>query len=87
MSNHTVVVQARIREELRKATDQIFKEIGLNRSEAIKLFLHQVELNHGLPFELKVPKNRLARVFRDSEAGRNVEEFSSVEELFEDLDI
>jgi len=83
----TVVIQARINSALRNRTDKIFKEVGLNRSEAIKLFLHQVELHHGLPFELKIPNEKLSRVFRDSDSGKNVDKFNSVEELFEDLDI
>lgn len=51
-----VQTQIRIDEELKKNTTEIFSHLGLNFSEAVTMFLRQVEIQGGLPFEVKLPK-------------------------------
>ena len=52
-------VRARVDETLKVEAENIFHEIGLNTSQAINIFLKKVVAEHGIPFELKVPSNRL----------------------------
>ena len=40
---------------LKENVEVILAQLGLTSSDAIKLFYKQIELNGGLPFELKVP--------------------------------
>ena len=48
----TVRINPRIKEEV----SPILSDLGISLSEAINMFLHQVKLNNGLPFELKIKK-------------------------------
>lgn len=57
---NTATVQARIDPELKENVERILAELEMTPSDAIKLFYKQVELNGGLPFELKVPPQVLA---------------------------
>lgn len=50
----TAISQSRVPAELVKSTDAIFTRLGMNRSQAIRLFLVAVENHGGMPFELKV---------------------------------
>lgn len=43
----------RINDDIKKEVMPILEELGLSLSEAINIFLHQVKLNNGIPFELK----------------------------------
>lgn len=43
----------RIDEKIKKEVTPILSELGISLSEAINMFLHQVKLNNGIPFELK----------------------------------
>ena len=52
-------VRARIDESLKFNAETILKEIGLTTSQAINIFLKKVVSEHGIPFELKVPSDRL----------------------------
>ena len=52
-------VRARVDETLKVEAENIFHEIGLNTSQAINIFFKKVVAEHGIPFELKVPSNRL----------------------------
>lgn len=52
----TEMLHARIDAELKGNVESIFAQLGMTSSEAIKLFYKQVELNGGLPFEVKIPR-------------------------------
>lgn len=43
----------RINDNIKKEVIPILNDLGLSLSEAINLFLHQVKLNNGIPFNLK----------------------------------
>ncbi len=83
----TVVIQARVKPELRDNTDEIFERMGINRSEAIKIFLSHVQMHRGLPFAMKIPNDETLQVFKDTEEGQNLNSYESSEELFDSLDI
>ena len=43
----------RINDNIKKEVTPILEDLGLSLSEAINIFLHQIKLNNGIPFELK----------------------------------
>ena len=43
----------RINDDIKKEITPILEDLGLSLSEAINLFLHQIKLNNGIPFQLK----------------------------------
>ncbi len=51
----SAMIRARVEPEIKKQAEDIFKEIGLNASEAISLFYHQVKLKKGMPFAVNLP--------------------------------
>ena len=58
-------VRARIDETLKIDAENILKEIGLNTSQAINIFLKKVVAERGIPFDLKVPSERLKRAMKE----------------------
>jgi DNA-damage-inducible protein J len=51
------IVRARVGIELKKDAEEIFQTLGINTTEAIRMFLSQVRLRRGLPFSVDVPEN------------------------------
>ncbi|MBR4617275.1 MAG: type II toxin-antitoxin system RelB/DinJ family antitoxin [Kiritimatiellae bacterium] len=49
----SVVVQARIPSDLKRDTEQIFNSMGIDFATGIRMFLAQVRLRNGLPFEVQ----------------------------------
>lgn len=45
-------IQIRIEEKLKKSVQKILKELGLDMSSAIKLYLNQIVIRKGLPFRV-----------------------------------
>lgn len=43
----------RINDNIKKEVIPILEDLGISLSEAINMFLHQIKLNNGIPFELK----------------------------------
>lgn len=50
----TGYINVRVDPKLKKQAEKVLKELGLSVSDAIRLFLRQVVLHRGLPFEMRV---------------------------------
>lgn len=50
------VIHARVQSDVKKEAEKVFNIIGLSMSQAINLFLKQVILKKGMPFELTAPE-------------------------------
>ena len=48
------IIRARVDELEKLECESIFKNLGLTMSEAVRLFIRQVNIVKGLPFELKL---------------------------------
>jgi len=83
----TGMIRARVSLELKTQAEAILAEIGLSSSDAIRMFYKQVTLRYGLPFEARIPNTTTRKALRDAEAGRNMTDYASVDEMFKDLDI
>lgn len=72
-------IQVRVRPEAKSDAESVLSALGMSMSEAINLFLHQVVLKRGLPFEVVLPvENRCDSV---AEAVRTPCERYGVERL------
>ena len=87
MSTKTSTVRARLEPDLKRDTELIFDQLGINTTEAIRIFFKQVKLQRGLPFEMKIPNEIAQNAISDGKLRKNVIETESPEQLFEDLDI
>ncbi|MGN1382800.1 MAG: type II toxin-antitoxin system RelB/DinJ family antitoxin [Eubacterium sp.] len=54
----TSLVQVRMDKELKDDANAIFDELGIDMSTAIKMFLKKCVAEGGIPFSLKVQKNK-----------------------------
>ena len=82
----TAYLNARIDPELKAQAEDVFSKIGLSSSQAITLFYKQVEMQQGLPFEIKIPNKATLKAIEDAKTRRNLKSFNDVESLFDDLE-
>lgn len=80
-------VKARINKELKHDVEVILSDLGLTMTDAINALFRQIEMRHGLPFEMSIPNELTRKTLENSRKGRGVKRFKSPEELFKDLDI
>jgi DNA-damage-inducible protein J len=50
------------------------------------MYLTQVTLQKGIPFDLKIPNDLTTETIKKSEKGKAIHQVSDVDELFEELD-
>ena len=66
--------------EIKAKAKEIFKELGITMGEAVNIFLNQVALHKGLPFEVKIPNEKTKKAIEDARKGINMESIS-IEEM------
>lgn len=85
----TDVLHVRVEPRVKKQAEKTLNDLGLSITEAINVFLNQVILNDGIPFEIKKPRfnKETEQVIDDVKNGKNLSKnFDSVDEMFEELD-
>jgi DNA-damage-inducible protein J len=78
-------VRARIEPELKADVEKLFKELGISTTEAINLFYRQVKLRNGFPFSVAIPNKTTERVFKDTDAKRNLIRCEDANDMFQKL--
>lgn len=88
----TTPTQIRIEENTKKQAIELLEGLGLNLSDAVNMFLRQVILQNGIPFEVKYPEFRpevmdaleeAKRISRDPDTKR----YQSFSEALGDMDL
>lgn len=87
----TTPTQIRIDEATKKQAVELLEGLGINLSDAVNMFLKQVVLRGGIPFDVRYPEYKPEVIEAMEDAKRisrdpNVKGYTNVEELFEELD-
>jgi len=82
----TATIQTRVDPVVKKNAQEILKKLNISMSEAISIYLSQITLHRGIPFEVKIPNDLTAKTLKDSENGDNLHTVHSADRLFEELD-
>ena len=82
----TATIQTRVDPKIKKSAQNILNRLNISMSEAISMYLSQITLHKGIPFEIKIPNRITAQTLKKSEEGKELHKVSNVDELFEELD-
>lgn len=52
----TANVFARVEPEIKEQAENVLEQLGIPLSNAVSLFLRQIVLHNGIPFEVKLPR-------------------------------
>jgi DNA-damage-inducible protein J len=81
----TETIRARVDAKLKAQAEGVLKKLGLNASEAIRLFYKQVALRKGLPFEVRIPNAETRRALREANAGKDLTAYENADAMFDDI--
>jgi DNA-damage-inducible protein J len=82
---NTQMIHARIDGRLKKSAERVFSGIGISTTEAIRLFLKQVELHQGLPFPVSIPNEETLAAMTEANSPARLKRYRSFRELREQL--
>jgi DNA-damage-inducible protein J len=77
----TETIRARVDAELKAQAEAVLEELGLNASEAIRLFYKQIALRKGLPFDVTIPNAATRRALQDADEGKNLTRYDSFDDF------
>ena len=81
----TRMIHARIDPKLKESAERVFSKIGISTTEAIRLFLKQVELHKGLPFPIAIPNAETTAAMREANDPAALNRYRSFRELREKI--
>ena len=81
----TATIQTRVDPKIKRNAQKILSTLNISMSEAISIYLTQITLNKGIPFEIKIPNKLTAKTLKDSESGKQLHKVADIHELFQEL--
>ena len=85
----TDTLHIRIEPSVKQRAEKTLNELGLSIADAINVFLNQVILHDGIPFEIRKPRfnQETIQAIEDAKNGKNLSKtFENVDEMFEELE-
>lgn len=82
----TATIQARIDPKIKSKAKRILNALNISMSDAISMYLTQITLHKGIPFEIKIPNEVTRDTLRKSDKGKELNEVGTVDELFRQLE-
>ena len=82
----TAMITIRVAPDLKADAEKVLSKRGISTTEAINLFLSQVRLRKGLPFDVKIPNKATLKAMKDAEEGRNLISYDSLDEFLEKME-
>lgn len=84
MATNTKNYSLRLDEDTKENANRIFNDLGMDFSTGVRIYLNQVIKTNGIPFSLTNNESSLDRSISQMKNG-DYKSFSSVEDLFKDL--
>ena len=69
----TTSVFARVEPEIKEQAEQVLRQLGIPMSNAISLFLRQIIMQRGIPFDMKIPARKPVAIGAMNAAELNAE--------------
>ena len=63
-------INARVDKRTKARAQKVLGQVGMTTTEAINLFLAQIVLHQGLPFDVRIPNKETRQAMRELDAGK-----------------
>ncbi len=71
-------VRARVSSQLKAESEQVLSQLGMNVSDAIRIFLTQVALRKEFPVELKIPNMQTLEAMKEAPEAQSYQSASAL---------
>jgi len=80
-------LHCKIKAPIKRKAKKVFDELGINMTDAIRLFLTQVTIQKAIPFDIRMPNETTINAMKEAEKENiaSLKSYSSAKELFADL--
>ena len=81
----TATITTRVEPALKRSAEVVLEKLGVNTTDAITMFLSQIVLQKGLPFEVRIPNAKTRAAIKELEAGGGERFAGSTSEAFREI--
>ncbi len=78
-------INARVDKRVKDKAQKVLSKVGMTTTDAVNLFLHQIILHNGLPFEVRVPNKDTRAALAELEAGKGDVHTGATKDIFKDI--
>lgn len=79
----TAYIRTRVRPQIKKDAERVLDRLGISTTDAISVYLSQIALQGGLPFEVKVPNEATRTAL--SQPIETMKSYTDVDKMFNDI--
>lgn len=83
----TETVRARVEPSLKYEVETVLDHLGLTMSEAIELYLCQIKLQKGIPFDIRIPTDLTLETFNKTDRKEELNQHDDLDNMFNHLGI
>lgn len=76
----------RLDSDAKKKAYSVFKKVGIKPAQAVNMFLYQVALQGGLPFDVKIPNTETVNAMEELSKGKG-KKYKNSNDMYDDLGI
>ena len=81
----TATITIRLDSKVKTDAQAVFNKLGITTTQAVSLFLNQVSLKKGLPFDISIPNTETIKAIEDALTGTRLQTAENVDDLFAKL--
>ena len=78
-------INARVDKRVKTRAQKVLDKVGISTTDAINLFLHQIVLHEGLPFEVRLPNADTVAAMRELNEGKGERYSGKTKQALEDM--
>lgn len=78
-------LNARVDKRTKAKAQKVLATLGMSTTDAVNLFLHQIVLHDGLPFEVRVPNKQTREAIAETRAGGGRRHTGATREVFDQI--
>lgn len=78
-------ITARIEPTLKASAESVLQKLGVSTTDAITIFLRQVVMQRGFPFDVRIPNATTRKAIEELESGRG-KRYDTIDELLKSGD-
>jgi len=79
----TSFIRARVDPRVKREAEAVLRTLGVDTTSAVTMFLKQVSLRKGIPFEIHIPNRDTVRALKERLDGRTA--YTDADELMSDI--
>jgi DNA-damage-inducible protein J len=80
----TAYINARVDKKLKSDAQKVLRDVGVNTSDAVDMFLRQIVMRQGIPFKVvKIPNKETRAAIRELRAGKVKVHSGSTKDIFD----